>query len=684
MLKKLFQILSAHPLTRKIGLDSPETTLQRRQIIKMIFNHPKIPAFFQRRCIVLWGLTLVVFLISFIFFCYFFSKIPLLHDGDSYYHLAVARLYAQQGIVEHLDWARYSVMNTGFGDKEFLFHLLLMPFVHWLPSEWGGKLALALLNAMTVAVIANLSIRAIGKWGVFVPVLVFGTSAAFALRMSRLRPEILSLLILISATWVASKKRYLWLMILSALYALSYTAFHVLIGLSIGWFIIIGWVYQRWEWRIPIYTTIGAVIGLVVHPHFPSNLSIWMIQNIDFFSLKNKIGVGNEIQPASIATVLSLNLGWLIGLAIFWRSQEKCPVHSKTAGPECLFLVNAIAFSLLYLLMQRFSIYCIPFVTLALFFWIKRRKSKIGRWTYLPWHGRLPFAFTFSLCLCTSILSAWYVYVNLADHSVFDTAHRRDWQALGQIIPENSKVAAPWDAAELYVWAAPQARYINLLDPVFMVVPHPKAYSVQRNIWNGSEPDVPLAVKMFLDSDYIAFPYRKYIHLYRRLSADPRANLLYRGYTALFHIKPDTNKQFTLDWETFPDNGDWPAKIEDFRDNKTYYQKAADSIDQAYNGYVNGKTNNTTNRCVNWAHIEKVRESANVEYEISSYGGFSFWLDDKLILSNLLPAKATLGQGVRFGLELEKGQHIFSVRTCPYEGENGFYLLERVRSGTNN
>lgn len=34
MLKKLFQFLAAHPLTRKIDLDSPETTLRRRQIIQ--------------------------------------------------------------------------------------------------------------------------------------------------------------------------------------------------------------------------------------------------------------------------------------------------------------------------------------------------------------------------------------------------------------------------------------------------------------------------------------------------------------------------------------------------------------------------------------------------------------------------------------------------------------------------
>ncbi len=623
--------------------------------------------------------TISVFLVSLIFFLYLFTKIPLLHDGDSYFHLSVARIYAQEGFIDHLDWARFSIMHDAFGDKEFLFHLLLMPLVHWLPSDWGGKVALALLNALVAAMIANLSIRAIGKWGIFVPIWVFGTSAAFTLRMSRLRPEILSLIILICATWAASRSKYRWLLVFSALYALSYTAFHVLVGLSFGWFIVLGRAYHRWEWRIPVYSIMGAAVGLAVHPHFPANLNIWVIQNLDFFLLKNQIAVGNEIQPAPIETILSLNLGWLIGLVIFWWSTEKVRVDSTPAGPECLFLINAIAFTLLYLAMQRFSIYCIPFVTLALLFGIKHRKLKIGRWTHLPWRGRLPFAITFSLCLCTSILSAWYVYVNLKDHSVFDAAHRRDWRALGQVIPEGAKVAAPWDASELYVWAAPQGRYLNLLDPVFMVVPHPQAYWVQQNIWNGSEPDVPTALKTYLDSDYIAFPYRKHFKLFKRLSADPRVRLVYLGYTAVFQLKPDAENRFITNWKTFPDTGNWPPQLEDRIDDTEYNSNFLKSRYAAHGEYVNGKSGDDENKCVNRVHTKTVNAAVRLNYEISSYGGYKFWLDNKLIISHPMPDQAVLGWGTRVALELDKGPHIFSIRTCPHEGRNGFYFLQRGR-----
>jgi hypothetical protein len=642
--------------------------------------YQKISNYLQKESNYLWGFTALIFLLGFIFFCYFFSKIPLLHDGDSYYHLAVARLYAQKGIVDHLDWARFSVMNPGFGDKEFLFHLLLMPFVFWLPADLGGKIALALLNATSAAVIANLSIRAIGKWGVFIPVWAFGTSAAFFLRMSRLRPEILSLLILMCVGWVASRQKYRWLILFSALYALSYTAFHVLIGLSIGWFIICGWIDQRWEWRLPIYTILGSAIGLLIHPHFPSNLHIWAIQNIDFFILKNQIGVGNEIQPAAITTIFSLNFGWLLGLIIFWRSTQRSPIPSKLTGPESIFLINAIAFSLLYLLMQRFSIYCIPFVTLAVLFWIKRRHRQIGNWTYLPWHGRVPFMLTFCICLVTSIFSSWYVYVNLSDHGVFDSAHRRDWEALGKVIPDNAQVAAPWDAAEIYVWAAPQAYYINLLDPVFMVKAYPKLHSIQQKIWDGTEPDVPLAVKLHLNSDYIVFPYRKHLQLYRRLSADPRVRLLYRGYTAVFGINPKANHQFITDWEMVADSEGRPPRNETSDLNRVGAAGRGDKKNSVYDGYVSIRDRKGSNSCVDMAHVETIQEPVRVEYELAAYGGFSFRLNNNLVLSNAMPGKATLGEGVRFRLDLEAGQHTFRVRTCSHEGRIGFYLLERKRA----
>ena len=81
----------------------------------------------------------------FVLLALFLSRQPLLYDNDSYFHLAVARTYAEAGPVDRLEAVRFSVMEDGFGDKELLFHLLLVPFTVWLDPVFGGQLFLAAL-----------------------------------------------------------------------------------------------------------------------------------------------------------------------------------------------------------------------------------------------------------------------------------------------------------------------------------------------------------------------------------------------------------------------------------------------------------------------------------------------------------------------------------------------------------
>ena len=83
----------------------------------------------------LWTLTAVVFVLSAAAFHGVYSRFPILYDADAYYHLAVAREYGKRGIFDTIDWARFSVMHDGFGDKDFLFPVLLIPAA--LPPDPG-------------------------------------------------------------------------------------------------------------------------------------------------------------------------------------------------------------------------------------------------------------------------------------------------------------------------------------------------------------------------------------------------------------------------------------------------------------------------------------------------------------------------------------------------------------------
>ncbi len=191
-----------------------------------------------------WAGPAATFVLALIFFGALFTRFPVLYDTDSYYHLAIARAYARHGIIDSLPWAQLSLLHE-LGDKEVLFHLLLAPLSDTANATAGGRIGLALLNALVAAAIAFLGVRAVGRWGLIAAPLLYLCSLDFLSRMIRLRPEILSLLLLLGVTWCAARGRYRWLGALAALYALSYTAFHALLGLCGAWFVQQWWARGR-------------------------------------------------------------------------------------------------------------------------------------------------------------------------------------------------------------------------------------------------------------------------------------------------------------------------------------------------------------------------------------------------------------------------------------------------------
>jgi asparagine N-glycosylation enzyme membrane subunit Stt3 len=78
---------------------------------------------------------------------------------DAFYHLAVSRFLREEGpYVNGLPWTRMSVFREHWGDRELLFHWLLVPFTYG-SLLTGGKWALSLINAGQTAVLAYVSVR---------------------------------------------------------------------------------------------------------------------------------------------------------------------------------------------------------------------------------------------------------------------------------------------------------------------------------------------------------------------------------------------------------------------------------------------------------------------------------------------------------------------------------------------
>ncbi len=630
----------------------------------------------------LWGLTLLAFVLSLLVFAFLYGSSPVIYDADSYYHLAVAREYAQEGMSGPLKSIRGGLLATRFGDKEVLFHLFLEPFVSRLEPSLGGRLALALLGSSILTIVAHFSLRVVGNWGFLIPFWLLVGSSEFSWRLVRLRPELLALILILLALWVAGVRRYRWLIVISAIFALSYTAIHAFVGIFVILFLVNAWARRRWEWRLALFPVVGALIGLLIHPQFPDNLAVWWFQSIEYFRFKGLLDVGTEIRPNFTDVVVMVNLGWFLGLAILWRSTEVGEERDSGDDLWLTFGVGAGVFGGLYLLMSRFSLYFVPLATLWVLFEIYRRGRRWTPWVRLPWRGRVRSSLAWCVCILISLPVARAELHRYRERTNAgpDQVRIVDREAFGQAVPEGGHVLAPWRTTPIYMYYAPQGQYLNVLDPVFLAAADPEADRIQRAVFAGVEPDVPAAAVDGLDSELIAYPVSTgNPTLTQRLLGDPRVEVLHRGSHWLFQIDRSGSEALVGPWSIVPSGSSLPPGNSGDILGWDTYPRAVDANGKTIEGYVDAARVSTTSECIAFAHRLEVASETRVTYELAGSGPTVLWLDGEPVTQMRRGDGAVLGQGTELSLRLVAGEHLLTVLSCvdPESGRNGFYLVER-------
>jgi hypothetical protein len=599
--------------------------------------------------------TPIVFVIAFFLFALVFLRMPLLNDSDSYYHLAEARLYAQQGLFAKIPWARFSLLAGG-GDKELLFHVFLIPFVTLYDPAVGGRLALALLNAIVATILTRRGILALGWSGLLIPPLLWIAAPPFLFRAVRLRPEWLALILILLAVTVTVRRRDHLLGFLALFFTLAYTAFHVFLGLCALWALLdvlttrgslrmtglgsaLSSLLRRLAWPMA-----GAALGLALHPYPLHNLVIWYVQNVEFFLHKRELNVGLEILPPPLGSVAIASAGWLLGIVIivlftstrvFSTGGKEAPVirsdGSDWQTPSDPILgyaaITAMLFVILFLFMTRMATYAFPLATLVALEWA--RTGSYARANDLTRAG------TFVIAILLGIPHAMELRPVQFLLDAGRAAPERGWEQFGRSIPSGAKVATEWVTGEHWAFWAPQGRYLNVLDPIFMALPYPRQYRALRAIYSGAEPDVPREVTTTLDSDYIALDTTAVPPiLLERLARDPRAVLVRGGVNVLYRIV--ANDRAFLGTPGF-------VRVDTPCATRTY----------AVPPHTDEKT-----------------------LELAPYGPSSVAVDGRKVVDTRQSRLALIGHGFVFTLPPSQSSQRIDVSTCRApNGMAGFYLL---------
>lgn len=630
----------------------------------------------------LWSRTLLAFALYSAVLAFLYAPSPVIYDADSYYHLAVAREYLARGHEGPLESIRGGLLASNFGDKEVLFHVFLEPFVAAFGPSLGGRVALTVFGALVLTLVAYSSLRVVGAWGLLIPLWMMVASTEFAWRLVRLRPELLALILIIVGLWLAGMRRYRWLAVVAAIFALSYTAIHAFVGIFVILSLADAWVHRRWQWRIALFPIVGALVGLLIHPQFPNNLAVWWFQSVEYFRFKGVLDVGTEIRPNFTDVVLMVNLGWFLGLAILWRSSEPSDKPRTDNDLWLTFGVGAGIFGGLYLLMSRFSVYFVPLATLWLLFVLDHRGRIWTPWVRLPWWGRIRASLAWCVCILISLPVATAELRRYRDRTDTgpDQIRLTDQEAFGRAVPEGGHVLAPWRTTPIYMFYAPQGRYLNVLDPVFLAATDAAADQIQRQIFSGAEPDVPLAAMVGLDSDLIAYPVATGDPtLTQRLLADPRVEVLHRGSHWLFELDRSDSESFVGDWRVVPPASSLPPESSVDLTAWEPYPSAVDEGGARIEGYVDASRISRTAECVAFVRRLELDVDTRVIYELAGFGPAALWLDGESVVQMRRGNRAVLGRGVEIPLRLTSGPHLITVLSCvdSESGRNGFYLVER-------
>ena len=291
--------------------------------------------------------------------------------------------------------------------------------------------------------------------------------------------------------------------------------------------------------------------------------------------------------------------------------------------------------------------------------------------TRLPGRGRVPLVAAGVVCILVGLPVARAELARFRQRTSAgpEQVRLRDREALARAMPQDARVLATWRATPLYMFWAPQGRYVNVLDPVFLAAVEPGGNALLEEIFAGEEPDVPWVATSAFDSEYLALStVTAEPTLLARLEGDPRVVTLHRGINALYRFQtPPGGVFFVRDWRIAPEAPvaftATPEELEQwpwFQWAGSETTRAADALE----AYVDARR--VGEGCAHLVH--PISGPSSGLYELAASGPTELWLDGELLVADKMGSGAVLGRGLIVPLDLSAGEHRLVITTCPARG----------------
>jgi hypothetical protein len=453
-------------------------------------------------------------------------------DNDAYYHTQMGHLIREQGLTPRFVWLPYTILGPdAFYDHHMLFHVYLSLFTgDGEPQSMiaGAKLATVLMPALAAVAVWWL-LRGQGvPWPALWAVALFAISEAFLFRMSMVRAQAASVVVLVLALHWLLQRRYVLLLPLGFLYVWLYNAFPLIMVVAGTYAVAALLTERRLAWRAVLYPAAGVALGLVINPYFPANV-IFTLQHLAPKIGGSETGVGVEWYPYDTWALVQ-NSGvalaaWLLGVLGLGWSGRRMDRATLTA------FALSVLFGLMLFKSRRFVEYFPPF---ALLFCALAVAPVLAEWRAAGgiWRRRVAPIVLLVLLAAPLSLTVLRARENLSGTTLHQTfAGAAGWlRANGEA--DAVVFQTDWDDFPMLFFYNPDNRYTIGLDPTYMELHDAALFDEWVRITRGQVERPGAVIQSRFGASYVISDLQHEAFI-RQAQDDPRLSEVYRDETAI-------------------------------------------------------------------------------------------------------------------------------------------------------
>jgi hypothetical protein len=315
-------------------------------------------------------LASIVFLIIFSVMQF---TVPNIIGFDGYYHIKTAEIIKHEGFIEEFPWAKHTIFSNNYADIQILFRILLIPFT-FLGLSLGAKIASILFSTIAFVIFYWFLTQNKIKYAFFWSLLYLFTSANLMNRflLPRQMPLVIALLIL--TIYFLQRKKYLFLGITSLIFISIHSSFVFQLILILLYFVLEKTFSKKTDFKILLYPFIGVILGLVINPYFPNNISLLYTQIFKVNLVANLFNV--EWKPWTFFEFIKNNILVLVYIFISILILIK---NRKITKLQTFYFSLTLFFFVYTLISRRMQEYLVPFSILAFVFLFNDFSYKFDR-----------------------------------------------------------------------------------------------------------------------------------------------------------------------------------------------------------------------------------------------------------------------------------------------------------------